>query len=132
MPTPTDQQLAEDIQEVAENLAGFRVEVAEKFGTGNANLEGMRGERAEKFGAVNANLEGFRSAVETNLKIIRWLGMFFASLLVALFVGSLTVAWNASALNSDVKEIGRRLNDLTSAVEQRGARLNDLTIEVKH
>src|SRR2546423_1738516 len=114
MPTPPDQQLAEDIQEVAENLAGFPVEISEKFGT------------------VHADLEGFRSAVESNLKIIRWLGMFFASLLVALFVGSLTVAWNASALNSDVKEIGRRLNDLTSAVEQRGARLNDLTIEVKH
>jgi hypothetical protein len=35
MPTPTDHQLAEDIHEVAENMAGFRVEVAEKFGSVN-------------------------------------------------------------------------------------------------
>ncbi len=125
MPTPTDQQLAEDIHDVAENLAGFRVEVAEKFGETNARMQTLHGEAsanlAEKLAAVMSAQGTFRAEVETNLKFIRWLGVFFASLLVSLFIGALTVAWNASSLNSDVKYQNRYLDDVRVEVKEQGA-----------
>ncbi len=34
MPTATDEKLGEQIHEVAENLAGFRLEMAERLGAG--------------------------------------------------------------------------------------------------
>ena len=115
MPTPTDQQLAADIQEVAENLAGFRVEVAEKFGTVNARLE-------EKFGTVNARLEG----IQVELKLFRWLGVFFAGLLVTLVGGLITVSWNASGVVFEVNQQRRHVDEVRAEVKQQGARLGNI------
>jgi DNA repair exonuclease SbcCD ATPase subunit len=148
-PTLTDQQLGEEIHEVAENLAGFRVEVAEKFGATNARLEAFRAEikaelsekfvatnaqlealrselketLAEKFGSLNTRHETFRSEVETNLKFIRWIGTFFAGILVSIFIGLITLAWHASALNSDVGHMERHLAEVIVEVKSLDARV---------
>jgi chromosome segregation ATPase len=188
MPTPTDMQLGEEIHEVAENLAGFRIDVAEKlgavntrietvrseltedladfrtemaekfgaanasqeafraemakqfgavnasqeafraemakqFGTVNANQGEFRAEMAKQFGTVNANQGEFRAEVNTNLKFIRWVGVFFAGLLVSMFLGVLTWTWNASTLYSDVKYMDRHLSQFMAEVKQQGERI---------
>src|SRR5437016_7497435 len=104
MPTPADQQLAEDIHEVAEHLAGFRVEVAERFGVVNTGLKEIQGD----------------------LRWIKWIGGFFATALMALIAGAVTVSWNASALNSEVKHQGGRLEALNSELKHQGGRLEAL------
>jgi predicted nucleic acid-binding Zn-ribbon protein len=100
MPVPTD-QLSEEMGEVKAELRDL-----------SRNVADLRTEFRE-----------FRVEARTQLSIIKWIGVFFAGTLVALFSGSIYVAWNASALNSDVKLQGRQLNDLTSEVKQHGTRL---------
>lgn len=85
MPTDIDVKLAED-------LAEFRLEVEKRFGS------------------IEKDLGEFRTEVRTQLGFIKWLGVFFASVLVALVAGAVNVAWNASALNSDVKQMARQLD----------------------
>jgi outer membrane murein-binding lipoprotein Lpp len=60
---------------------------------------------------------GFRSTVETQLGVIKWIGVFFAGVLVALVAGAINVAWNASALNSEVKSQGGRLDKIESKLD---------------
>ncbi|MHB1559238.1 MAG: hypothetical protein ACYC61_17430 [Isosphaeraceae bacterium] len=105
MPTATDEKLGEQIHEVAESLAGFRLEMAERFG------------------ALETTFEGFRSKVDTHLQFIKWLGVFFAGILVAVVVGSGRVVWDAATVNSELKQQGRVLETLASEVRQQGTRL---------
>ncbi len=105
MPTATDEKLGEQIHEVAENLAGFRLEMAERFG------------------ALETTLEGFRSKVDTHLQFIKWIGVFFAGILVAVVVGSGRVVWDAATVSSEMKQQGRVLETLASDVKQQGTRL---------
>jgi hypothetical protein len=55
---------------------------------------------------------GFRSTVETQLAVIKWIGVFFAGVLVALVAGAISVAWSASALNSEVKQMAKQLDTI--------------------
>ena len=87
MPTDIDVKLAKD-------LAEFRLEVERRFGS------------------IEKDLGEFRTEVRTQLGFIKWLGVFFASVLVALVAGAVTVAWNASALNSDVKQMAKQLDTI--------------------
>ena len=102
-PTATDEKLAEKIQGVADNLAEFRVEVAERFGV------------------VEKDMAGFRSAVETELRIIRKLGTWLLGgvfgLIAALITGAATFAWSASAVVAEVKQLGQRLDKIESRLE---------------
>jgi hypothetical protein len=74
MPTQTDVKLVDD-------LADFRVEVERRFG------------------ALEKTIEGFRSAVETELRIIRKLGTWLLGgvfgLVAALITGAATFGWAA-------------------------------------
>ena len=135
MPTATDEKLGEQIHEVAENLSGFRLEMAERFAALEKTLEGFlsgfRLETAERFGALEKTFEGFRNKVETHLQFIKWLGVFFAGILVAVVVGSGRVVWDAATVSSEVKQQGRVLETLASEVKQQGRVLETLGSEVK-
>jgi hypothetical protein len=87
MPTDIDVKLAED-------LADFRLEVEKRFGS------------------IEKELGEFRTEVRTQLGFIKWLGVFFAGVLLMLVGGAVNVAWNASALNSDVKQMARQLDTI--------------------
>ena len=108
MPTATDEKLGEQIHEVAENLAGFRLEMAERFG------------------ASTRPSEGFRNKVDTHLQFIKWIGVFFAGILVAVVFGAGRVVWDAATVSSDVKQQGRVLETLNSEVKQQGTRLDKI------
>jgi hypothetical protein len=87
MPTDIDVKLAED-------LAEFRLEVERRFGS------------------IEKDLGEFRTEVRTQLGFIKWLGVFFAGVLLMLVGGAVNVAWNASALNSDVKQMAKQLDTI--------------------
>jgi hypothetical protein len=101
MPTDTDVKLAEDIRKMADSLASLRVEVAQRFGTLSTDIEA-------RFGAVNTRLEG----IQVELRAIQWVGAFFAGILITLVAGAIGVAWNASALNSEVKQMAKQIDVL--------------------
>jgi DNA repair exonuclease SbcCD ATPase subunit len=135
VPTATDEKLGEQIHGVAESLVGFRLEMAERFAAFEKTLEGVlsgfRLETAERFGSLEKTFEGFRNKVETHLQFIKWLGVFFAGILVAVVVGSGRVVWDAATVSSDVKQQGRVLETLASEVKQQGRVLETLGSEVK-
>jgi hypothetical protein len=87
MAGPTTQVLSEDPKSLTREVSASRAEFASEFA-------------------------GFRSQVNTQLGVIKWLGVFFAGILVSLFGGIVNLAWNASALNSEVKQQGIRLDRL--------------------
>ncbi len=62
------------------------------------------------------------ATVQTELRFIRWIGAFFAGILVMLVGGAITLSWNASALNSEVKQQGGRLEK----IEQQFGRLDKI------
>jgi DNA repair exonuclease SbcCD ATPase subunit len=81
---------------------------------------------------------GFRGRVDASLSFVKWLGVFFFSILVAVVVGAGQVVWDASAVNSKVKQQDRRLDEaitefksLTSEVKQQGRRLDEVDSQVK-
>jgi hypothetical protein len=97
--------------EVAESLAEFRVEVAERFGS------------------VEKNLEGFRSGVETELRLIRKLGNWLLGgafgILAAMVTSAATIGWSASAVVSEVKQQGQRIEKLESRLDAQIGKLDD-------
>jgi hypothetical protein len=97
MPTEIDVKLAED-------LADFRVDVEKRFGSVGQVLAG----------------------VERELKFIRWIGTFFAGVLFVLVTGVVTVAWNASAVVSEVRYQRERLEEVRTDVRQQGKALEEL------
>ena len=76
----------------------------------------------ERFGVVEKDIAGFRSAVESDLRIIRklggtWLlgGVF--GLIAALITGAATIGWSAAADVAEVKQQGQRLDKIESRLE---------------
>jgi hypothetical protein len=110
MPTETDVKLAGD-------LADFRVEVAERFGQADARI-------AERFGQMDTRF----AAVETELRIIRKLGTWLlgvgAGIIGTMIVGAATVAWAASAVVSDVKHQGQRIDRIEGRLDAMGRQLD--------
>src|SRR5262245_895356 len=66
----------------------------------------------------------FKGTVNAQLGIIKWVGVFFAGILVAVVVGAGRVVGDASALTSDVKQLSTR-------AERVEGRLDTLTSDVK-
>lgn len=99
MPRPTS-------QEVSEGLADFRVEVSERFGRMEAEL----------------------SSVRTELGLIRKLGDRLFGAMIAgvgtMFAWAALAGWYGSALNSEVKQHGRQIEELHGEVKSQGARLD--------
>jgi hypothetical protein len=96
MPTATDEKLAE-------NLTELRVEVAERFGS----------------------IEKAPTGVERELRLIWWIGGFVAGLVVILAGASITIAWYASGVVSDVRYRGQRLEAFKGRLEAIGSNVKD-------
>jgi hypothetical protein len=65
----------------------------------------------------------FRERIDTHLAYIKWIGVFIAGLLVAVVGGSGRVVWEASALHSELKQQGTRIEKVESEVKQQGTRV---------
>ncbi|MGP0062596.1 MAG: hypothetical protein ACLQGP_03200 [Isosphaeraceae bacterium] len=95
MPTATDEKLATD-------LTDFRLETEKRFGSIDKTL----------------------AAIETQLGFIKWVGMFFAGVLVILVTSLINVAWNAGTVVSEVRTQGRALETLTVEFKTQGTRID--------
>jgi hypothetical protein len=104
MPVPTD-QLSEEIKELGLRLTA-RMDGLE------AGLRGLR----EEFVI-------FRERVDTHLAYIKWTGVFFSGILVALFLGALSVAYQAGGVSSDVKQQGKLLEQHGEQLKVQGEQL---------
>lgn len=104
MPTETDVKIAED-------LADFRLEVAQRFE-----------KTTERFGSVDESL----GVIDRDLKFIRWVGVFFAGILVVLVERSINLAWEASAVVSKVEQQGLRIDKLEKRLDGVDQKLDTL------
>ena len=87
-------------------------------------------EVAERFGSVEKSIEGFRAGVETELRLIRKLGNWLLGaafgVVAALVTSAATIGWSASAIVSDVKQQGRRIDRLETRLDAMGKQLDVL------
>jgi hypothetical protein len=97
MPTEIDVKLAND-------LAEFRLETEKRFGSVEKGL----------------------AAIDRDLKFIRWIGVFFAGVLVAVVFGAGRVIWDASALHSKVEQQGQRLEKVEGRLDAMDRKLDTL------
>jgi len=97
MAGPTTEVLAGDLKDLARSVGELRTEFAE-----------------------------FRVEVRTQLGVIKWVGGFVAGVLVALVVATVGVAWNASAVVSDVRSHGARLDQVEKRLSGIEAKLDVL------
>ncbi len=104
MPTETDVKLADD-------LAEFRLEAAQRFE-----------KVTERFGSVDKSL----GIIDRDLKFIRWIGVFFAGILVVLVERSINLAWEASAVVSKVEQQGGRLDKVDGRMDRVEKRLDGI------
>jgi hypothetical protein len=101
MPTDIDVKLAED-------LADFRLETEKRFGS------------------IEKELGEFRAEVRTQLGFIKWIGGFFAGVLVLLVTSLIGVAWNAGTVVSEVRNQAGRIGELKAEAKAQGARLDGI------
>jgi hypothetical protein len=64
------------------------------------------------------------AAVKTELRLFRWIGGFFAGILVMLVGAAITVSWHASALTFEVKQLAGKVDQLGGEVKQLGGRMD--------
>jgi hypothetical protein len=83
MPGPTTQSLSNNLQALSTDVSTLRSGFSE-----------------------------FRAQVNIQLAFIKWVGVFLSGILVALVAGAVNIAWNASALNSEVKQQGARIEKI--------------------
>ncbi len=106
MPTETDAKLAADI-------ADLRVAMERRFG-----------EVERRFGEVGAQL----AAIQAEMGLIRKLGdrLFGTAIGIigTMIIGAATVAWAASAVVSDVRHQGGRIDKLETHLEATDKRLD--------
>jgi tetrahydromethanopterin S-methyltransferase subunit G len=92
--------------EVSADLADFRVEVSERFGQVESKLAG----------------------IEKELGIIRKLGTWLLGgvfgLVAALITGAATIGWSASAVNSEVKHQGQRIDQVEKRLDAMDQKLD--------
>lgn len=73
--------------------------------------------RSVEFSTFRSEFAGFRAQVNVQLALIKWVGVFFSGILVALVGAAVNIAWNASALNSDVKQQGMQISKIEKGSE---------------
>lgn len=100
-PSATDEKLAERIDGLAERVTELRTDYA-----------------------------GFRASVETELKLIRKLGDRLLSvgigIIGTMIIGAATIAWAASAVVSDVRHQGDRIDKIEARLDAMGKQLDTL------
>lgn len=76
--------------------------------SGSDELKKLAGD----FSTTRSDFSGFSAKASVQLALIKWVGVFFSGILVALVAGAVNIAWHASALNSEVRHQGRRLEKI--------------------
>jgi hypothetical protein len=101
---PTTKSVDEDLGELAKEMRDL----------GRRTDESIAGLRTDLAGIKN------------DLKWIKGIGAVFVATFMAFVGGAVNVAWNASALNSEVKAQGEKLGELKSEVKGQGVRLDGI------
>ena len=97
MPTEIDVKLAND-------LAEFRLDTEKRFGS----------------------IEKMLSGIQEQLKFIRWAGVFFSGVLVAVVFGAGRVVWDAATITAEVKQQGARLDKVEKRLDGIDQKLDTL------
>lgn len=97
MPTDMDVKPAEDLFEL-------RVDIEKRFAT----------------------IDSRPAVVGRGLTLIRWIGVFFAGIATMLVCGAISVSCSASALNSQARFQGDRLEKVESRLEKIESRLDTM------
>lgn len=108
MPTDADLKLAED-------LADFRLETERRFGSVERTL-----------GDLRADVKEFRAGIESELRWIKRIGGVLVGLVLAVALGSGRVIWDAATVASDVRQHGRRLDQLEGRLDRVEKRLDGI------
>ncbi len=90
--------LTADVHEVLSDVAGLRLDMTTEFGKLREDLGDFRLESERRFGSIEKVLSG----IQEHLKFIRWVGVFFAGILVAAVAGAGHVVWDAATINAEV------------------------------
>jgi len=65
-----------------------------------------------------ASIQTELATIKTELKFIKWIGGFASTFLAGLILSAIALAWNASALNSEVKQQGSHLEKIEQQLSQ--------------
>jgi hypothetical protein len=75
---------------------------------------------AEDIKGLTASMHTLRedfAGFKADMRLVRWVGTFFAGILVVLVGAAITLSWGASALNSEVKQQGVRLDKVEGKLD---------------
>ena len=75
---------------------------------------------------LRSDFRVFERSVEKELKIIRWLGVFFSAILLAVVGGSGRMVWAAATLTAEVKYQGVRLDKVDQRLDKVDQRLEKI------
>ena len=114
--------LAADVHEVLSDVAGLRLDTTSEFGRLREGLGDYRLETEQRFGSIEKVLSG----IQEQLKFIRWVGVFFAGILVAAVAGAGRVVWDAATINAEVKHQGERLEMVAKRLDGIDTKLDTL------
>lgn len=113
MPGISTEYLAEQIEASNERLTKAIEDLTRKVEEGQKEFVAFRLD-------VTKSVHDFGN----DLKWVKRIGAFVATLLVAAIFGAGRVIWDASAVNAEVKQQGKVLEEVRSEVKQQGARLD--------
>jgi hypothetical protein len=122
MPGIPTEHIADDLGELRESHRQLATEFRE---SNRQVLEAVRdiGRKADE---NHREFVGFRSEVKNDLRWIKGIGAFFAVVLASMVAGSVTVAWNASAVVSEVTQPGKRLDKIEQRLDGFDAKFDAL------
>ena len=106
MSAPTD-LLAEDVRDLRESNHAVASEI-----------------KALQNGQATIHTE--LATIKTELKFIKWLGGFSAALLMGVIGGAGSVIWSASALSSEVRQQGSRLEKVEGRLDRIDQQLGQI------
>jgi outer membrane murein-binding lipoprotein Lpp len=89
------------------------------------DLGDLRQEVKELTRSVNG-LRTDYAVVERDLKLIRWIGVFFAGVLVAVVLGAGRVVWDAATVTGKVDRLSEDVKELKSDVKQMAKQLDTI------
>jgi predicted nucleic acid-binding Zn-ribbon protein len=112
---PTTKSIEEDLVEIAQEVEDLTRGMADLRLDFTRSLAELRNEFTE-----------FRSGIEKELKIIRWIGVFFAGVLTAVVIGSGHVVWDAATITAEVKQLREEMRELKSDFKEMAKQLDTI------
>ncbi len=94
----SQKRLAGEVHEIRGELAGLRLEMAEKFGE-------FRTEMAGSLGAINGTLESLRTRLDHSVSVAKWTVGILMPIIVGLIGTAVWLTWHAAKLDSRVERL---------------------------